>query len=190
MTARTHDGFAFASLISVASFYPPASLNVYTVFAALVANIVGALIPDMDQAGNRLWDLLPGGDKTAKVLRLIFYKHRTVSHSFLGVFLVYYFLSWLLPKILNPSYIYPDVVLTSTMIGYLSHLLADGLTEEGVPLLFPIRINFGFPPIAKMRIVTGGWFEKYIVQPGLAIYIVWFVTSYKDKITELFKLLS
>ena len=73
MTARTHDAFAFASLVTVAAFIPPASLNLLTLFAAIVGNIVGALISDMDQAGNRLWDLLPAGDTIGKIFRRVFY---------------------------------------------------------------------------------------------------------------------
>jgi len=78
MTARTHDVFAFASLITVAAIYPPNSLNLATLFTSLIGNVVGALIPDMDQATNRLWDLLPGGnfvgnnkDQLINVIRLI-----------------------------------------------------------------------------------------------------------------------
>jgi len=66
MTAKTHDIFALASLVTVAAYYPPESLTVATVFVALVANNLGALIPDMDSASNRLWDLLPAGDSKLK----------------------------------------------------------------------------------------------------------------------------
>ena len=89
MTARTHDAFAFAGLITVATHFPPTSLNLTTLFAAVVGNIVGSLIPDMDQASNRLWDLLPAGDHLAKIFRRLFLKHRTLTHSFLGVFLIF-----------------------------------------------------------------------------------------------------
>ena len=54
MTARTQDAFAFASLVSVAAYYPPGSLNLFTLFAAIIGNNIGALMPDMDSAGNRL----------------------------------------------------------------------------------------------------------------------------------------
>lgn len=54
MTGRTHDLISFASLLTVASFYPPTSLNLTTTVACLVSSVVGALVPDMDQATNRL----------------------------------------------------------------------------------------------------------------------------------------
>src|SRR3990167_3482114 len=101
MTARTHDAFAFASLITVATIYPPTALNLYTLFASVVGNIVGALIPDMDDGGNRLWDLLPAGNFLGKIFRRVFYKHRSITHSLVGVYLIYKFLEWGLPKLLN-----------------------------------------------------------------------------------------
>jgi len=57
MTGRTHDAIAFASLVTVAVLNPPVSLNVATATAAIVGNIIGATLPDIDQSTNRLWDL-------------------------------------------------------------------------------------------------------------------------------------
>lgn len=188
MTARTHDVFAFASLVTVATYFPPATLNTYTLFACLVGNIVGGLIPDMDEGGNRLWDLVPYGNSVAKYFRLIFYKHRTITHSLLGLFLIYKGLDWILPKLFNANFVDPHILLLSIMIGYMSHLVADGLTEEGLPLLFPLKIKFGFPPIAKWRITTGSWFEKVVVFPGLGIYLFWFIHSHSENLFKIFQL--
>ena len=76
------------------------------------------------------------------------------------------------------------------MIGYTAHLLADGLTEEGLPLLFPIRIKFGFPPFKKWRIKTGGWMENFIIFPGAIGYIVWFGLNHQDKLINLLGLIK
>lgn len=190
MTARTHDAFAFASLVTVAAFYPPESLNLLTLFAAIVGNNVGALIPDMDSAGNRLWDLLPAGNYLGRIFKRIFYKHRTLSHSFLGLFLIYKALSFLLPNFLNPTFIDPNVVLLAIMVGYVSHLLADSLTKEGLPLLFPIRINFGIPPIASLRITTGKWVERYLIFPGVWIYLILFIYYNQGRLVAVIKLVS
>jgi inner membrane protein len=189
MTSRTHDIFAFASLISLASYYPPASLNLTTTVACLVGNVVGSLLPDADQATNRLWDLLPAGNQVGKVFRNLFLHHRTLSHSILGAFLIYEILSFLLAKFLNPAYVNTTLVLLSIMIGYLSHLLADSFTEEGVPLLFPFKFKFGIPPISSWRIKTGKWFEKFVVFPGIVIYIIWFSAVNQAKILDVLKLI-
>src|SRR3989344_4879301 len=134
MTARTHDAIAFASLITAATLYPPESLNLSTLFAAIIGNNIGALIPDVDQASNRLWDLVPGGQRIDTILSRLFYKHRTLTHSLLGAFLIFNGLKWLLPKLLNENFVNVDLVFWSIIIGYISHLFADGLTKEGLPL--------------------------------------------------------
>ena len=190
MTSRTHDAFAFASLVTVATFFPPESLKLTTLVVSVIAADIGALLPDIDQAGNRLWEMLPSGHNLGRIFRRIFYKHRTLTHSLIGVLGIYKLLEWLLPKFLNSGFIDINIVIASIMIGYLSHLLADSLTEEGLPLLFPINISFGIPPIRKMRIKTGRWFENFVVYPAVWIYLVWFITENKDILLKIFRTLS
>jgi inner membrane protein len=43
------------------------------------------------------------------------------------------------------------------------HIVADALTLGGVPLFWPIRKRFGFPPNAEWRFRTGTWREHVIV---------------------------
>lgn len=187
MNARTHDAFAFASLLTVAVVMPPENMSVLTLFASIVGNIVGSLIPDMDQAGNRLWDLLPAGDFIGKIFRRVFYKHRTLTHSFLGLFLIYEALKYVLPYLLNPAYVDHHIVLGSVMVGYISHLIADSLTKEGLPLFFPIDINIGFPPFEFMRITTGKWVEKYIVFPLVGVYIILLILKYQHIFAQILR---
>jgi inner membrane protein len=187
MTGRTHDAFAFASLITAAIIFSPDNLNMLTLAGCVVAADIGGLLPDIDQAGNRLWDLLPAGNTLGKIFRRIFYKHRTISHSIIGVFLVYKFLDFLLPRLINASYANPELILISLMIGYTSHLFADSLTEEGIPLLFPIPLNFGVPPIRSWRIKTGQWFEKFVVFPGVWVYVFWFIYNNQEVLINIFK---
>ncbi|KKQ75245.1 hypothetical protein A2715_04280 [Candidatus Woesebacteria bacterium RIFCSPHIGHO2_01_FULL_39_32] len=188
MTARTHDAFAFACLVTVAAFFPPQNLNLATLVVSVIGADIGALIPDMDGAGNRLWDLLPAGHNMGKILRRIFYKHRTLTHSIIGIVAIYKILEWVLFKYLNSTFLDPGIILASIMIGYLSHILADALTEEGVPLLFPLSINFGLPPIKKWRIKTGKWFENFVVYPGVWIYLIWFVQIHQSELIQIFRL--
>jgi membrane-bound metal-dependent hydrolase YbcI (DUF457 family) len=76
------------------------------------------------------------------------------------------------------------------MIGFISHLLADSITEEGVPLLFPISFKFGFPPIKSWRIVTGKWFENLVIFPSLAAYLFIFVFYHRTELTNIIKLIT
>lgn len=187
MTARTHDAFAFASLITVTAYFPPGEINLVTAFAAVVGNIIGATIPDIDQASNRLWKFLPAGEHLGRVLRRAFIRHRTLTHSFLGMFLVYRILAWLLPKILNENYLNVNVIFAAIMIGYISHLVADFVTKDGLPLLFPIKWNIGFPPISQLRITAGSWVENLVVLPGIGIYVFWFIGRNQDVLLEILR---
>lgn len=189
MTNRTHDAFAFASLVTAAVYYPPTSLNITTVGISLVGNIVGGLIPDMDQATNRLWDLLPAGNLVGRIFRRIFIKHRTLSHSLIGIFLVFKLLEWLLPKVLNPQFVDIRLVFWAIMIGYLSHLLADSFTKEGLPLFFPLPLTVGIPPISSLRITTDSWIEKFFVLPGILVYLIWFVNNHKTELISMLRLI-
>ena len=99
----------------------PGTLNITTIIVASIGSIIGALLPDIDQVSNRLWDLHPAGHVIGGVFDKLFLSHRTLSHSLLGVFLVYKLLGWLLPKLLNASYVNVLVVFVAIMTGYLSH---------------------------------------------------------------------
>ncbi len=190
MTARTHDAFALASLVTVAVIFPPETINLMTLVASVIGADIGALIPDMDQAGSRLWDLLPSGNNMGKIFRRIFYKHRTLSHSLIGTYLMYKLLEWLLPHIINAAFIDPRILTLSIMVGYVSHLLADSLTEEGLPLLFPINLSFGIPPIRKFRIKTGRWFENIVVFPAIWIYLFLLIQNRKDILLQILKMIK
>lgn len=188
MTSRTHDLISFTSLVAIASYYPPSSINLTTFISCLVGNVAGGILPDIDQESNRLWDLLPGGNYVGKVLKNVFLTHRGLSHSLLGVFLFYKLLYFVLPRFLNSDFINYDLVIISTMIGLLSHILSDSFTEEGVPLLFPFKFRFGFPPISSWRIKTGKWFEKYVLFPSVLAFLIWFVTVNQKTVVGILKL--
>jgi len=175
MTARTHDVIAFSALTTVAVVNPPSEITIPTVFACVVGNIVGSLLPDLDQATNRLWDLLPWGDNLGRIFRRLFLGHRTLSHSLLGVIIFDYILWKALPVFLNPNYINPFLVHDAIMIGVISHLISDAVTKDGIPLFFPLPVKIGFPPLEALRIKTGGWIEKYLIMPASAAYIFWLI---------------
>lgn len=190
MTARTHDIIAFGALVTAAVYLPPKELNISTTFAALVGSVVGALVPDMDQATNRLWDLLPAGNFLGRIFRNLMLQHRTISHSILGGFVFYKLLVFAAPKLLNPGYINIQIVVAAVMIGFISHIAADALTKEGVPLLFPLPFKIGIPPIEALRITTGKFFEKFIVFPGVLAYIAWTIANKKEVLLSLVKLIQ
>lgn len=187
MTSRTHDVIAMASLLTMAIAFPPNNLNLSTLGVSLVSNMIGALIPDMDQATNRLWAIIPGGNNFARIWRHIFLRHRTITHSLLGIILMYKTLEFVLPKILNADYVNIQIVFVSIMIGYLSHLFADAFTKDGLPLFFPLAIKIGFPPIKSLRITTDSWVEKYLVFPAVIGYIFWIGVNNQEVIKQILR---
>ena len=190
MIARTHDIIAFASLITIAIYQPPNELNITTSCIAIVGSVVGSLIPDMDQASNRLWDLLPAGNFFGKIFKSLMLQHRTISHSILGVYLFYQILNFVMPKLLNPAYVNPQIVVISIMIGLISHILADMITKEGVPLLVPFPFKIGIPPFEFLRFTTGKFIEKFIIFPGVILYILWIIINKKEALLSLVRMIK
>lgn len=177
MISRTHDVGAVALLLTVTAWLELGHLTTATIIACLMANQIGALLPDVDQASNQLWSLLPADKFLGRILNKLFGSHRTLSHSLLGIFLIYQICQWLIFKLINPSFINPTPVFGALMIGYVSHLVLDLLTEEGIPLLFPVKWKFGLPPIRALRIKSGKGVEKFIIFPLILVYIVWFLIT-------------
>jgi inner membrane protein len=56
-----------------------------------------------------------------------------------------------------------NIVWFAFIVGFVSHLIMDTLTTEGVPWLFPLPFHIGFPPFREFRVVTGGLVEKVII---------------------------
>jgi inner membrane protein len=190
MTARTHDLIAFASLLTVAAINPPSSLNISTTVTCLIGSVVGALAPDMDQATNRLWDMLPGGNFVGRLLRNLMLRHRTISHSLLGIFLFYQLLNFIIPRVLNPAYVNGQLVTLAIMIGLISHIASDMVTKEGVPLLFPITIKVGIPPFEFLRITTGKFVENFVIFPAVVAYIFWLAVERRETFVNLVRLIQ
>ncbi|WP_165423574.1 metal-dependent hydrolase [Ktedonosporobacter rubrisoli] len=130
----------------------------------------GALLPDIDNAHSII------GRKFGPISKEIQHLagHRTLFHSILGLVLgsllamglerlVIYLLGqrgFELPaELISTSHL----VFVGILFGCIMHILADALTIGGVPLLWPIRKRYGFPPSAKWRFRTGSWPEFVIV---------------------------
>ncbi len=131
---------------------------------------VGALLPDIDNAHSTM------GLKLGWISKEIQHVagHRTLFHSILGVCLgsllaigleqlVVYLLTqrgFILPaQFVGASHL----VFFAVLFGCIMHIAADGLTEGGVPLLWPNHKRFGFPPNPHWRFRTGDWPEYVVV---------------------------
>jgi inner membrane protein len=188
MTGRTHDLAAFTALSAVVVIQPLPEITMGTAIAALGANMLGGIAPDIDQPTAPLWRNLPPLRVFGRLFGKVVGGHRFLSHSILGLaffgFLFNLFLKFLQPSIPNINL---EVVWWAFMIGFVSHLIMDTFTKEGVPWLLPVPISFGFPPIRALRVTTGEFFEKYILFPLLLVITGYIYYAYYDKILELLR---
>lgn len=173
MTGRTHQilgitsGFGYY-LLSSHPAYGPATLA-----TVIIGSHLAALLPDIDQPAADIWDSLPFGHTVGR-LSNPFVKHRNISHSLLGLGLAAFILSSLLNSF--PLYWGIDikVVFLACVIAYVSHLAADMVTSEGIPLFYPYRGMMGIPPrpFDGFRILTGKWFENLVIFPLLNLVLI------------------
>lgn len=187
MTGRTHDLAAFTALNFIVATQPLSDISLSTALVALSANLIGGLAPDIDQPTADLWHRLPGGSVVGRIITPVLGGHRFISHSLLGVFLFGFVTKWFLGAASHVVLVNMDIVWMAFMIGFVSHLVMDTLTKEGVPWLFPIPFSFGFPPLRFLRIKTSGLVEKTMIFPGLMIANGYIFYHFYSKYLELLR---
>lgn len=168
MTGRTHDLAAFTALGFIVLTQPLPQMTLATGLVAVVANLIGGIAPDIDQPTAPFWRNLPIGGFAGRVVDRALGGHRFISHSILGVVIFGFGFHYLL-QVLRPSFpsLNMEVIWWAFMIGFVSHLIMDSFTREGVPWLLPIPVKFGLPPMRDFRVETGHFVERFIIFPGL-----------------------
>ncbi len=185
MTGRTHDLAAFTALLGiVATSASLPHISLATGIVAFGANMIGGLAPDIDQPTADLWRRLPAGSVVGRILSPLFGGHRFISHSLLGIVIFGYGLAFFLNLIRSILIVDMQIVWWAFMIGFVSHLVMDTFTKDGVPWLFPIPFKIGIPPFRFMRIKTGGIFEKSLVFPGLLAFNFYIFYVYHSKLSS------
>ena len=190
MTARTHDLAAATALAVAVLLYAPGPLRLSTLLVALLANQLGGIAPDIDQPTAPLWRNLPEGHYVGKVFGKLLGGHRFISHSLLGLVL-FAWLTNLALHALHPIMPHVDIQLVwwAFVIGYVSHLVMDTLTKEGVPWLLPVPYKFGVPPLRRLRITTGKFMETLVLLPLLVGFDIWLFASHYNHFTGILKTL-
>lgn len=186
MTGRTHDLAGITTLTAYLAFQPLVKMTLATGVVSVAACAIGAIIPDIDEPTAPLWQNLPAGSIAGRIVHPLLGGHRMISHSILGLVLAGWGLKFLLKYMSGFLLTNMDVAWWCFILGYLSHLVMDTITKDGVPWLFPIPIKFGFPPIKALRFTTGAWGEKILVFPGLLVLNGYLVYTHYGKFTEFF----
>jgi len=188
MTGRTHDLAAFTALGIVVLISPVEKITLSTALVAIVANMVGGIAPDIDQPTAPFWRNLPIGGMFGRTLARLLGGHRFLSHSLLGIFLFGVSFRYIL-SVFHPSFpkLDMEIIWWAFMIGFVSHLVMDTFTHEGVPWLLPLPVKFGLPPIRPLRVKTGGFMERFILFPVLIILNLYIYYSNYPKILDYLK---
>ncbi len=187
MTGRTHDLAAFTALTYTIATQPLTKMTLATALIAFSANMIGGLAPDIDQPTAALWRRIRAGSLLGKIIQPLLGGHRYISHSLIGLVIFGVTLDIILDSMKSFLIADMNIIWWSFMIGFLSHLVMDMFTRQGVPLLFPIPIRFGFPPFAALRIKTSGLVEKSFVFPMLLITNIYIIYSHYQKFLDFFK---
>lgn len=169
MIGRTHDLAAFTALNIVLITQPIPDMSLSTALVAVGACLMGGLAPDLDDSTSEFWQKFPAGTFIGRLLHPLIGGHRLISHSILGLVIIGWIVHYLLGLASTTFLINMTIIWWSFIIGYLSHLLMDSLTVEGVPLFFPIPIRLGFLPLKSLRLKTGGLVENFFIFPSLLV---------------------
>jgi inner membrane protein len=160
--ARSDLARSVLSTLSLPPLVSPVGLPALIGF--LVAALIGGTAPDLDKP-KRWWARL--------LAHTAFGGHRHLSHSLIGLILASVIAAIALRQIASALGVSPTPAFLGFVAGYVSHLVLDSLTVEGVPWLFPIPLYLGFPPVSNLRIRTGSLVEQFLVMPALLALISW-----------------
>ncbi len=183
MVGRTHQLCGFTALYTFALVWPYVDMNMQTLIACVICVSLGSLAPDLDNEDNVIYTLVPAGRKViSEIGERVFGKHRSISHSILGVFIMGYLTKWLIFRIPPENGFDLPALWYAFMISFVVHIFADFLTKDGVPLVWPWKYRFGFPPFKFMRIRTGGKIEMFVVNPLLVLFCLALTILYYDRV--------
>lgn len=149
----------------------PISVGPVVGLFAVVAVMIGALTPDLDQPTANIWRRMLGGNVVGNVFQFFSGGHRHFTHSLLGIIAIGLISRWLIDNMLQNTYVPAALVIwRAFLIGYISHPIADTLTDRGVPWLWPLHWHLRVPPgPEEVRVTTDSFVEQILVRGGILL---------------------
>lgn len=126
-----------------------------------------ALLPDLDNTESTIENIRVFGVRVLKGPAFFIdkmFKHRGFLHSLLAVALLAFILLGFVPQL-------PREVTIAILVGYLSHLITDSMTPDGVPWFYPIEIRGTILP-RLLCIRTGSFMERMFFIALIVLYVI------------------
>ncbi len=187
MVGKTHIVFGLATLAAadvltgMTQPHPVKGIPIGPVLC-ISAAVLGALLPDLDaEDGSMLQHELGEAGTMVSGWLQSFTEHRGVTHYGLTALVM-----TLTPTALGWWFGFWDVGLAFGL-GYCSHVLADGMTLAGVPLLGPWKAEKAHILPRQLRIRTGGPVEPLVF---IMVTVVFVILSQALIPSELFELID
>lgn len=149
MTASSHVSVGILSWAVYESLTGGVLANYEVYFYFLAA--LGSLLPDIDHPQSWI------GSRFVPISFPIWavFGHRGITHSLIAIVSLVLILAFYQQSMVIAGYDW----LLPLMIGYLSHLFADYLSNSGIPLFYPSKRKFRAP----ITVQTGGVSEYLLV---------------------------
>ena len=150
MMGHSHALLGLGAVVAVNAMRPFVPSGLLPVGGCLLLGVIGGLLPDIDARHSEISDQ---AGCVGWFIRL-FVRHRGLTHepALTALLLV---LCWRTPYAL------------ALAIGYACHLLADGLTKEGLPFLHRWRLHL----LPRRLRFTTGTFPEYAICVGTGIWL-------------------
>ena len=156
----------------------PYHLLMYDFGTLAVCAALGALMPDLDAREAKIKHLSIIDIKPFFVAAQVVHnsdRHRGMMHSLSG-------LSMMILLVFPFSYWTGWAPVTALLLGYGSHLIADGCTKSGIPLLYPRQQRYHALP-RPWRITTGSLAEEMLL-PLLATVALLLLITHKGSVSR------
>ncbi|MEX0649732.1 MAG: metal-dependent hydrolase [Candidatus Andersenbacteria bacterium] len=188
MTGTTHQMVALLAALWIGTLHP-VQLGPVVGALAVIMVMIGALTPDLDQPAANLWRRMLAGRAIGNIFQMFSGGHRHLTHSVIGIVGIALLLRWMIITFINPDFIPQAMALWyAYMIGYISHPIADTLTDLGVPWFWPIPIQIKIPPGSRaLRVTTGSFVETILFRVGIVIAVTLILRSHWETIWMMFK---
>jgi len=166
----------------------PVSLGLIVATMAIIAVMVGALTPDLDQPTANIWRRMIGGNTIGNIFKAFSGGHRHLTHSVIGILLIGWLTHWVALHLISANYTTQALAIwRAFMIGYISHPVADTFTDMGVPWFWPINFKVKIPPgPGEVRVTTNSFVERLVVRTGVVAIAIILLQSHWMALTGLF----